>query len=198
MARRRQGRGQSVAGAVPQPQSGPGRDLGAGAFRPVAAAARARNHRIRFSWRRPKPISPSCISCANSACASRWTISAPAIPASAICEAFRSTRSRSTVPSSRISPSGRIASRSCGRSPASAAASTSPPRPKAWRPRSARLAARRRLQRGAGISVQRGEAGGRGRSSCCSSSAGAPRRRRESIFVPFANGLAKLGLLGHA
>ena len=37
MARRRQGRGQSVAGAVSQPQSGAGGDLGAGAFRPVAA-----------------------------------------------------------------------------------------------------------------------------------------------------------------
>ena len=37
----RQGRGQSLGGAVPQPQSGPGGDLGPGAFRVVAAAARA-------------------------------------------------------------------------------------------------------------------------------------------------------------
>src|SRR5947209_7873514 len=42
MARRYQGRGQSVAGAIPQPQPCPGRDLGAGAIRPVAEAARAR------------------------------------------------------------------------------------------------------------------------------------------------------------
>ena len=41
MARRRQGRRQSVAGAVPQPQPGAGGDFGAGAFRIVAAAARA-------------------------------------------------------------------------------------------------------------------------------------------------------------
>ena len=41
MARGRQGRRQSVAGAVSQPQSGSGGDIGAGAFRIVAAAARA-------------------------------------------------------------------------------------------------------------------------------------------------------------
>ena len=46
MAGRHQGRGQSVAGAVPQPQTGAGGDLGAGAFRLVAAAARAGNHRV--------------------------------------------------------------------------------------------------------------------------------------------------------
>jgi diguanylate cyclase (GGDEF)-like protein/PAS domain S-box-containing protein len=41
MARGYQGRRQSVAGAVSQPQPGSGGDLGAGAFRLVAAAARA-------------------------------------------------------------------------------------------------------------------------------------------------------------
>ena len=46
MACGHQGRRQSVAGAVSQPQPGAGGDLGAGAFRFVAAAAGARNHRI--------------------------------------------------------------------------------------------------------------------------------------------------------
>ncbi len=46
----------------------------------------------------------SCISFAISACASRWTISAPAIRRSAICAASRSTRSRSTAASFAISP----------------------------------------------------------------------------------------------
>ena len=41
MARGRQGRRQSVAGAVSQPQPGTGGDIGPGAFRIVAAAARA-------------------------------------------------------------------------------------------------------------------------------------------------------------
>ena len=45
--------------------------------------------------------------------------------------------------------------------------------------RAARLAARRRLQRGAGLPVQRGEAGRRDRRRCCKVSAGAHRRRRE-------------------
>ena len=109
MAGRRQGRGQSVAGAVPQPQSGAGRDLGAGAVRPVAAPARAGDHRVAAARRQRGQSGARCISCASSACASRWTISAPAIRRSATCAASRSTRSRSTARSSRIWPSGRTA-----------------------------------------------------------------------------------------
>ena len=43
--------------------------------------------------------STPCIKFASSACEFPWTISAPAIPRSAICAASRSTRSRSTAPS---------------------------------------------------------------------------------------------------
>ena len=88
MACGHQGRRQSVAGAVSQPQPGAGGDLGAGAFRFVAAAAGARNHRDHCSWRRPRPIWRSCISCASSASASRWTISVPAIPVSSYLRSF--------------------------------------------------------------------------------------------------------------
>ncbi len=69
---------------------------------------------------KPRPISQRCTNCARSACASRWTISAPAIRASAICAVSRSTRSRSTAPSSKSSPSGPIAWRSSAPSPGSA------------------------------------------------------------------------------
>ncbi len=80
MARRREGRGQSVAGPVPQSQSGPGRDLGIGAFRPAGAASRARDHRVGVPRGDRSQSCDLCISCASSASASRWTISAPAIP----------------------------------------------------------------------------------------------------------------------
>ena len=78
---RRQGRGQSVAGPVPQPQPGSGGDRGAGAFRPAAEAARARDHRVGAPGRDRSQSGDPASACASSACASPWTISAPAIPA---------------------------------------------------------------------------------------------------------------------
>ena len=94
------GRGQSVGRAVPQSDAGAVGGVGA---RPVRARGRRGS-----SWRSPRPCccrttarcSTRCIRSASSACASAWTISAPAIPRSAICAASRSTRSRSTAPSS--------------------------------------------------------------------------------------------------
>ena len=101
LARQAQGRGQSVAGAVPQSATLAQSVLSALAASGLAAiAARTGNHRNGAAAGQPTPISRRCTSCASSACASRWTISAPAIPRSAICAASRSTRSRSTAPSS--------------------------------------------------------------------------------------------------
>jgi hypothetical protein len=48
VAGRRQDRRQSVAGTVPQPQPRAGRGVGAGEFRAVAEAARARDHESLF------------------------------------------------------------------------------------------------------------------------------------------------------
>ena len=49
------------------------------ARRPAGAAAGARNHRIRADAEHRGDARPRCTGCASSACASRWTISAPAI-----------------------------------------------------------------------------------------------------------------------
>ena len=81
LARRRPRRGQPVAAAVPRRQSVVGRDGCAEAIRPAG--------RSGWNWRSPKPCCwkraarcwPRCMRCARSACASRWTISAPAIRA---------------------------------------------------------------------------------------------------------------------
>ena len=48
-------------------------------LRPAGQPARTRDHRGRADPRRRRPRSPSCTRCARSACASRSTISAPAI-----------------------------------------------------------------------------------------------------------------------
>jgi hypothetical protein len=97
----------------------------------------------------------------------------------AISGAFRSTRSRSTAPSSRIWPSAPTASRSCAPFPASAAASTLQRPPKASRPSTSstgcvpKAATRYRVF----CSVRRGP---RPKSnSCWASSASANRRQRE-------------------
>ena len=49
------------------------------AARPAAAAARDRDHRSRADAEHRRRRSRRCTGCASSACASRWTISAPAI-----------------------------------------------------------------------------------------------------------------------
>jgi predicted signal transduction protein with EAL and GGDEF domain len=98
----------------------------------------------------------------------------------AICAASPSTRSRSTALSSRISHSAPTASRSCARSPGSAAASTSPRQRKASRPRisltgcAPKAATRFRDSCSAQRVLQ-----ARSR-NCWSSSASAPHGRRRS------------------
>ena len=79
---------------------------------------------------------PPCGSCGRWACGSRWTTSAPATRSWATCAASRSTRSRSTAASCATWAPARTARRSCARSPGSAAASASRPRPRGSRPRS--------------------------------------------------------------
>jgi len=77
-------------------------------------------------WKSPKPFfsstakppSKRCISSGRWACGFRWTTSARDILRLAICAASRSTRSRSTAPSSTIFRPTRIRWRSFGPSPA--------------------------------------------------------------------------------
>ena len=54
-----------------QPQAGRDRDRGAGRFRPVAAPARAGDHRVGAAAGQRDDASRRCTSCASSACASR-------------------------------------------------------------------------------------------------------------------------------
>ena len=74
-------RGQPVAAAVPQRQSVPhGRCDALDAIRPAASAAGAGNHRKRCCWTTTEQVHRHAArAAASSACASRWTISAPAI-----------------------------------------------------------------------------------------------------------------------
>jgi diguanylate cyclase (GGDEF)-like protein/PAS domain S-box-containing protein len=62
----------------------------------------------------PRALSP-CVGSRRSACASPWTTSAPAIRRSPICKRSRSTRSRSTAPSSPISSAAPRPRPSCAR-----------------------------------------------------------------------------------
>ena len=96
-------RDQSVAGAVPPRRSAGARAFGAARDRPAAVAARARDHRRRADRRLLARACRSCAGSRRSACASPWTISAPATRRCPICSRSRSTRSRSTAPSSPIS-----------------------------------------------------------------------------------------------
>ena len=68
-----------------------------------AEPARARDHRRRADRRLLRARSRSCGGSRRSACGSPWTISAPATRRCPICSRSRSTRSRSTAPSSRTS-----------------------------------------------------------------------------------------------
>ena len=77
-------------------------------------AARARDDRIRAAARQRSRRCRRCTSCAISASGSRSTISEPAIRRSATCAPSRSTRSRSTSPSSAISPTSATAWPSSG------------------------------------------------------------------------------------
>ena len=134
MARRHQGRRQPVAGAVSQPQPGSGRDLGAGEFRIVAEAARARDHRVAVpGGDRGQSGDPASVARARRQHFDgrfRHRLFQPQLPPKL------SVRQDQDRPLVREGPgrSAPTASRSCGRSPALAAASTSRPRPKAWKP----------------------------------------------------------------
>ena len=86
--------------------------------------------------------SRSCISFARSACGFRWTISAPAIRRWRICATSRSTRSRSTAPSSATCWCARTARPSSAPWSGWRAASASPPSSRASRPRSSSTAPR--------------------------------------------------------
>ena len=119
---RRPRRGQRLAGPVQEPDAGAQCRRGACRLGAISLAARARDHRGRADSRRRGGAGRAASVARSSACASRWTISAPAIPRSATCSGFRSTRSRSTAPSSGIWPARAPRRRSCRRS------STSPPR----------------------------------------------------------------------
>ncbi len=81
LARRRQRRGQPVAAAVPGRQSAVAGDGCAEAIRPAGKAARTGNHRNPAAGKEQTRCWPRCTRCARSACAFRWTISAPVIPA---------------------------------------------------------------------------------------------------------------------
>ena len=79
LAGRRPRRGQPVAAAVPRRQPVVGGDGCAEAIRPAAEAAGAGNHRDAAAGKERARCWRRCMRCARSACASRWTISAPAI-----------------------------------------------------------------------------------------------------------------------
>ena len=100
--------------------------------------------------------------CATSASASRWTISAPAIPAWAICASSRSTRSRSTGRSSATCPS-RPDSIAIVRAVTGLGSSLGMATTAEGVETEEQLAAApgRRLHRGPGLSVQQADAGER-------------------------------------
>ncbi len=92
-------RRQYLGRAVPQPRPDAGhRRRAGGVGHRSRHGSRSRSPRACCCRTRQRRL-PCCINCARSASASPWTISAPAIPRSPICKAFRSTRSRSTAPS---------------------------------------------------------------------------------------------------
>ena len=133
-----------------------------------AAPAGARDHRVGAAAEQRRRRSTPCTGCARSACASRSTTSAPATRRSATCAASPSTRSRSTAASSpTCRRRARTRWRSCARSPGSASASASPPRPRAWRPRSSSRGARGGLHGDAGLLLQPAAAGWRSCRACC-------------------------------
>ena len=150
LARRRRRRRQPFAGPVPQSQPGAARQGGAGELRAAAARLELEMTESLLLADNDATLTTST-SCARSASASRWTISAPAIPRSATCARSPSTRSRST-------------SRSCTTSPAPTdiraivnaviglgRASACRPPPRASRPRTSWNWCAPRLQRGAGL-----------------------------------------------
>ena len=130
------GRGQSVRHAVQGPQSRAADAERAGGVGPAGEPARARDHRVRAAAGRDPRARRCCISSARSACGFRWTISAPAIRRSPICGTSRSTRSRSTAPSSATCWCARTARPSSAPWSGWRAASASPPSSRASRPRS--------------------------------------------------------------
>ena len=81
LARRRPRRGQPVAAAVPGRQSVVAGDGCAEAVRPAGEPAGTGNHRDAAAGKERARCWRRCTRCARSASASRWTISAPAIPA---------------------------------------------------------------------------------------------------------------------
>ena len=81
LARRRPGRGQPVAAAVSRRQSAVDGDGALEAIRPAGRAAGAGDHRNPAAGKEQPGAGHACMRCARSACASRWTISAPAIRA---------------------------------------------------------------------------------------------------------------------
>ncbi|MGY3690904.1 diguanylate cyclase (GGDEF)-like protein/PAS domain S-box-containing protein [Bradyrhizobium sp. USDA 3240] len=158
VACRREGRGQSVTGAVPQPQSGPGRDLGAGAFRPVGAPARARDHRVGvFGGDRGQSRDPASAARTRRQHLDgrfRHRLFQPELSAQL------PVRQDQDRPLLREGPGAAL------RLPGDRARDLGPwPQPQDHHDRGrgrddgpARLASRRRLQRGAGLPVQRGAA----------------------------------------
>ena len=82
------------------------------ALRPTGWSSRSPRAFSSPTGRRRSELSASS---GNSACASPWTISARATRASATCRNSRSTRSRSTAPSSALSRPGARPTPSCGR-----------------------------------------------------------------------------------
>ena len=81
MARRRPRRRQSVAAAIPHRQSAGVGDGCAEAIRACRRGGSSSRSPKRCCWKRAARCWRRCMRCARSACASRWTISAPAIPA---------------------------------------------------------------------------------------------------------------------
>ena len=81
LARRRPRRGQPVAAAVPGRQSVVAGDGCAEANRAAGNDGWSWRSPKRCCWKRAARCWPRCTRCARSASASRWTISAPAIPA---------------------------------------------------------------------------------------------------------------------
>ena len=79
LAERGARRGQPVAGAVQEPRLFETVQAALAEARPAADAARTRDHRVAAARRQRARRCRRCTSCAPSACASRWTISAPAI-----------------------------------------------------------------------------------------------------------------------
>ncbi len=108
-------RDQSLARPASAGRSRRAGSFGAARDRAFARPPGDRDHRRRADGRLIRARSRCCAGSRRSACRSRWTISAPAIRRSPICSRSRSTRSRSTRPSSPISTATRSPPRSCVR-----------------------------------------------------------------------------------